>query len=123
MNRVLPKIAASCQGHIPEWSLCRVPARIEFQHQNSAFHHRPHARFGRPHLFLMHARRVADRDRVALISHGWMVASVPSAAAAGSAAAGGVDGFAADLAAAGRCASMVLRMAPGRQPRMVGISL
>ena len=97
MNRVLPKIAASCQGHIPEWSLCRVPARIEFQHQNSAFHHRPHARFGRPHLFLMH---VADRDRVALISHGWMVASVPSAAAAGSAAAGGVDGFAADLAAA-----------------------
>ena len=121
MNRVPPKIAASCQGHIPDCGMCRrVPASIEFQHQNSAFHHRPHARFGRPHLFLMH---VADRDRVALISHGWMVASVPSAAAAGSAAAGGVDGFAADLAAAGRCASMVLRMAPGRQPRMVGISL
>ena len=42
MNRVPPKIAASCQGHIPDCGMCRrVPARIEFQHQNSAFHRGP----------------------------------------------------------------------------------
>ena len=42
MNRVPPKIAASCQGHIPDCGMCRrVPARIEFQRQNSAFHRGP----------------------------------------------------------------------------------
>ena len=50
--RDVPSCASSHRISAPEFSIPSWPG-----------HHRQHARFGRPHLFLMHARRVADRAR------------------------------------------------------------